>query len=193
MMFRYCLRTAGLVLCLLATGCASLLPHGSSRTPSPFASFEQAESAAQSIVPFKTLLSELKGLGFDPDGGANVTLIPYPEIIARLAPYQGVSVADLDPGIRRCIQAQRACRAFRFHFAGEDRQREGNFWADFLNIRRVTSVKGWWFDALVVVSDGVVLFRNEGGQARTDRVEKQTNPLGPFQRAGESAGSTLFN
>lgn len=181
------------VLCVLSTGCSSMLPRSSTSTPSPFDSFEQAEDAAERIVPFKTLVSELKSLGFDPDAGANVTLIPYPEIIARLAPYQGVAVSDLDPGIRRCIEAQRACRAYRFHFAREDRAREGSFWPDFFNLRRVTSTKGWWFDALVVVSDGIVLFRNVAGQARTDRLDKQTNPLGPFQRAGESAGSSLLN
>jgi hypothetical protein len=180
-------------LCLLAAGCSSMLPRGSTSTPSPFSTFDEAEDAAEKIVPFKTLVSELKGLGFDPEAGTNVTLIPYPEIIARLAPYQGVPLAELDPGIRRCIQAQRACRAYRFHFAREDRAREGSFWPDFFNVRRVTSIKGWWFDALVVVSDGTVLFRNVAGQARTDRVEKQTNPLGPFQRAGESAGSALIN
>ena len=32
-----------------------------------------------------------------------------------------------------------------------------------------------------------------GGQASTDRVEKQFNPLGPFQPSGESAGSFLLH
>ena len=66
---------------------------------------------------------------------------------------------------------------------GRDRS-EGSFWPDFFNVRRVTSIKGWWFDALVVASDGTVLFRNVAGQARTDRVEKQTNPLGPVPAGG---------
>ena len=59
-------------------------------------------------------------------------------------------------------------------------------------MRRTTKVTGWWFDALVVVTDGKVLFRNFAGQASTDKVEKQLNPLGPFQPAGESAGSVLI-
>lgn len=174
------------------TACGSLLPHGSSATPTPFPSFEGARDAAEKIVAFQTRTADLKSLGFDPQDGANVTLIPYPEVVARLAPYPGVPLEELDPGVRKCIEAQAMCNAYLFHFEQQDRQREGGFWSDFLNIRRVTKVSGWWFDALVVVSDETVLFRNVAGQARTDRVEKQTNPLGPLQPAGESAGALLI-
>jgi hypothetical protein len=47
-------------------------------------------------------------------------------------------------------------------------------------------------DALVVVTDGKVLFRNHGGQPQIDRTERQVNPLGPLQPAGESAGAVLL-
>lgn len=185
-------------LCILALagaagGCTSLLPRGSSDTPSPFESYAQAQAAAEKIVPFRTKASELGALGFDPQQGRNVTVIPYPDIVARLAPYSGVPLADLDAGIRECILAKSDCKAYKFHFERQDRKREGGFWADFFNIRRVTNVTGWNFDALVVVSNGTVLFRNYAGQAHADRVEKQTNPLGPLQPAGESAGSLLIH
>lgn len=174
-------------------GCGSMLPHGSTDTPTVFASFEQAQAAAERVVGRQTRTDELKGLGFDPIAGRNVTLIPYPEIVARLAPYPGVPVEKLDLGIQRCIEDQSACRGYLFHFERQDRKRQGSFWLDFLNIRRETFVTGWWFDALIVVSDNTVLFRNFGGQASTDRVEKQFNPLGPFQPSGESAGSFLLH
>lgn len=173
-------------------GCSSMLPRGTTDTPSPFASFAEAEQAAAKIVPFKTSSAELKALGFDPRAGKNVTLIPYPEVLSRLAPYPGVPIDALDPGIRQCIAAKTACRAYVFHFERTDREREGGFWADFFNLERITKVTGWWFEALVVVSDGTVLFRNVAGQASTDRLERQINPLGPFQPAGESAGSVLM-
>ena len=48
-----------------------------------------------------------------------------------------------------------------FHYEREDRRREGSFWLDFLNVRRTTNIKGWWFDALIVVTDGKVLFRKD--------------------------------
>jgi hypothetical protein len=160
-------------------GCSSLLPKGSTDTPSPFASFEQAQVAVEKIVAFQTRTSDLKTFGFDPKEGKNVTLIPYPDIVARLAPHPGVPLAALDSGVRQCIEAQTACRAYLFHFERQDRR------------RRSTTVTGWWFDALVVVSNETVLFRNFAGQARIDRIEKQNNPLGPFQPAGEHAGDVL--
>ena len=144
------------------------------------------------IVALQTPTAELKDLGFDP-AGRNVTLIPYPDIVGRLAPHPGVPFDKLDAGIRKCIEAQSACRGYSCHFERQDRKRGGSFWLDFLNIRRTTYVSGWWFDALIVVTDGTVLFRNYAGQATTDKVERQVNPLGPFQPAGESAGSALVH
>ncbi|MFC5499375.1 hypothetical protein ACFPOE_17655 [Caenimonas terrae] len=181
-----------LPLCLALSGCTSLLPRGSSEAPSTFESFAQAQAAAERIVPFQTRSSQLKELGFDPQEGRNVTLIPYPDIVGRLAPHPGVPFDSLDPGIRKCIVAQSECRAFLFHFERQDRRREDGFWLDFFNIRRITNVQGWWFEALVVVSKDEVLFRNFAGQAHTDRVERQLNPLGPLQPAGESAGTLLL-
>lgn len=63
---------------------------------------------------------------------------------------------------------------------------------DILNMRRTTNVTGWWFEALVVVSTDTVVFRNFAGEARVERVDRQTNPLGPLQGAGEGAGSLLL-
>jgi hypothetical protein len=184
---------AGAAFVALLAGCGSLLPRGTSDTPAGFATFEEAEAAARRVEGLKTRTEDLRALGFDVAGGSNVTLIPYPDIVARLAPHPGVAVDQLDPGIRECIHAQSACRGYLFHFERQDRKRQGSFWLDFLNLRRHTFIKGWWFDALFVVSDGLVLFRNYGGQASTDRVEKQVNPLGPFQPAGESAGWQLVH
>jgi hypothetical protein len=173
-------------------GCSSLLPKGSSDAPTPFASYAEAEAAVARIVPFQTRPSELAQLGFDPQGGRNVTLIPYPNIVARLAPYPGVPLESLDPGIRTCILAKAECRGYLFRFERQDRAREGNFWADFFNVKRINHYTGWWFEALVVVNDGTVLFRNIAGQPNMERTEQHRNPLGPLQPAGEGIGGVLL-
>jgi hypothetical protein len=173
--------------CAALCACSALLPRASTDTPAGFDSFEQAAAAAQRIVALQTHTSELKNIGFDPVAGHNVTLIPYPEIVGRLAPNPGVPLAKLDPGIRQCIEAQIACRGYQFHFDRQHRQREGNFWLDLLNFHRTTKVTGWWFDALIVISGDTVLFRNFAGQAYTDRIEQQNNPLGPLQSGAGAA------
>lgn len=177
---------------LLLGACTAMLPRGSSDAPSPFSTFAEAQSAAEKIQPFKTPSGELAQLGFDAKDGRNVTMIPYPEIVARLAPYSGVPLEQLDPGIRTCILAKTDCRGYVFRFEKESREREGGFWADFLNVKRETRVRGWWFEALVVVNDGTVLFRNVSGQPHVEKLVRERNPLGPFQPAGEGAGAAIL-
>jgi hypothetical protein len=178
-----------LLLLLLASvavsSCSSLLPKGSSDNGGGFGSFDEARAAADRIVPMRTQLSELGPLGFDVQAGQNVTLVSYPEIVVRLTPHPGVPISQLDPGIRQCIEIQTACRGYAFRFEREDRVREGNFLLDFLNAVRTTRLTGWRFEALIVVSTDTVLFRSYSGQARIERVDKQVNPLGPLQPAGE--------
>ena len=68
---------------------------------------------------------------------------------------------------------------------------EGGFLLDFLNFRRTVRVSGWRFNGLVAVRDGVVLFRSYGGEPRNDRTDRQVNPLGPLQPAGEAVGGLV--
>ena len=192
MIVRRAFRIACTVGCALLAGCAALLPHSASDQPSGFDSFQAAALALDQAVPYRTTAAGLKALGYDLDASANVTLIPYPQLIARLAPNSSVPLDALDEGIRDCILARQACRAYEFHVARESRQREGNFFLDFLNFRRSTVITGWRFEGLLVVRDDVLLFRSHAGEPRTDRTEVEVHPLGPFQPAGESAGGLAF-
>jgi len=179
------------ILMLLLTACSSLLPRGSTETLSGFGSFEEARDAIERVKPYQTTTDQLKDLGFDVRATANVKLIPYPEVVSRLAPNPSVPMDMLDPGIRDCIESRQACRAYEFSFARQVSHREGSFWADFLNFRRRTEITGWRFQGLVVVRNGVVLFRNYGGEPQIKQTERQSNPLGPLQPAGEAAGALI--
>lgn len=179
------------VLMLLLAACGSLLPRGSTESQSGFASFEAARDAIERVKPYETTVAQLKDLGFDVQASANVRQIPYPEVVARLAPNPSVPLAMLDPGIRDCIEARQLCRAYEFSFGRQNSYREGSFWADFLNFRRRTEITGWRFQGLIVARDGVVLFRNYGGEPQIKQTERQSNPLGPLQPAGEAAGALI--
>ncbi len=185
-----------LLVCLLAGtalgACSSLLPRGSTAASAGFGSFDEARLAAEQVLPLTTRVQELDRLGFDIYQGLNVTLVSYPEIVVRLTPHPGVAISQLDSGIRHCIEIQMACRGYLFRFEQEKREREGNFFLDFFNVSRTTHLTGWRFEALIVVSNDLVLFRNYSGQARIERLDRQTNPLGPFQPAGEGAGASLL-
>jgi hypothetical protein len=186
------LHIACLVASLVASGCADLLPRSRSEPHSGFETFEAATAALNQSVPYSTTLPQLKALGFDLDTSTNATLIPYPQLIARLAPNASIPLEAMDRGLRDCINARHECQVYEFNVSRESRQREGNFFLDFLNFRRTTVIRGWRFQSLWVVRDGLLLFRSHGGQAKIDRTEQEVRPLGPFQPAGESAGSLVF-
>jgi hypothetical protein len=67
-------------------GCSNLLPRSSVVAPSAFNSFEAARDALERTVPYSTTTAQMRELGFDIQASANVSLIPYPQVITRLAP-----------------------------------------------------------------------------------------------------------
>jgi hypothetical protein len=174
--------------CAMLAGCSGLLPRARTEEVSSFAGFEAAREAFDRVVPYRTTLDELKALGFDARAsGNNVRQIPYPQWVGRLVPNPTLSIDDLDAGIRDCIAAQQACRAYEFRLGAQTQKRHGNFLADFLNFRRLTQTRGWRFEGVVLVRQEVVLFRNHGGEPKIDIVEERVNPLGPLQVLGEAA------
>jgi hypothetical protein len=170
---------------LALSACAQLLPEQAIDTHPAFDTFAAATLAVERIQPFRTRVDELGALGFDIQGLHNATLIAYPDLVARLAPNSSVPFQELDAGIRACILAREACRAYQFHFWSERRERRGGFLADFFNFERTTAVAGWHLEALIVVRDDTVLFRSFGGEPDNSRIEHQRNPLGPLQSAGD--------
>ena len=169
----------------MLSACAHLLPDQAVDTRPPFESFAAASAAVERIVPFRTRIAELGAMGFDVERGRNVTMIAYPDVVGRLAPNSSIPLDALDAGIRECILARDACRAYGFRFASERRERRGGFLADFFNFERTTAVAGWRLDALIVVRGDTVLFRNFSGEPDNFRIEHQRNPLGPLQSAGD--------
>jgi hypothetical protein len=181
-----------IVLAALLGGCASgrLLPDASTAVRAEFTNFDAARRAFENIEPYKTTVDDLKTLGFD-TGSTNVRLIGYPDVVASLAPNSSLSLDQLDPGIRDCILSRLECRAYEYRVANETRVRTGGFFLDWLNFKRTTEVNAWQFDAIVAVRNGVVLFRNYGGAPHNERTERQVNPLGPLQGAGDAVPGML--
>ncbi|MGH8738867.1 MAG: hypothetical protein ACREVC_16045 [Burkholderiales bacterium] len=57
----------------------------------------------------------------------------------------------------------------------------GSFLADLLDFHRKTDVSGWRFDGVLLIKDGVVIYKLTGGQPSIHQLEETVNPLGPFQ------------
>ncbi|MBE0626788.1 MAG: hypothetical protein IH606_18470 [Burkholderiales bacterium] len=165
--------------------CSALLPRGEAVTDSPWHSFEEAQQAFDQITLHKTTSADLKRLRVDPEITPNVIILNYSDVLRRFIPNPSIDASSLDLGVQECLRAATRCRGYEVDHRVLKRQRYGNFFADILNFQRKTDVVGWRFNAVVLITDDLVVYKLTGGQPAIHDHEKSTNPLGPFQGAGE--------
>jgi len=180
-------RVAAYLAALSLCGCAALLPKSENVTESPWKSFAEAKQAFEKITPYQTKVEDLKKLGYDPFVNPNITLLTYSDVLRRFVPSAAIREDELDGGIRDCILAKDACRAYEVDHRQIKRERYGNFWTDFLDFRRKVEVTGWRFNAMIILKNDLVIYKLWSGQPLIHEFEDSRNPLGPLQGAGESA------
>jgi len=171
---------------LAVGGCTSLLPTSETATEAPWSSFDEAMRMFNAITPSKTTTAELKAMGLDPFAQDNIRILNYSDLIRRFAVPGTNSLADLDVGLRQCIEATQDCLGYEIEQREIHQDHVGNFWLDFLNFRRVVKTTGWRFTATVVIHRGVVVYKVWSGQPAIREVEDVRNPLGPAQGIGLS-------
>jgi hypothetical protein len=170
---------------LLLGACADLLPKASTEVASPWHSFEEAHRAIEQVVPFKTTAADLKAAGIDPFVTPNVQLLTYSDIVLRFPLSGSMPMAQLDRGLRECLEAGNACRGYFISVRETKRDRVGNFWLDSLSFYRVIDVSGWSFNALILIVEGRVVYVIHGGQPVVKEQETNKQPLGPLQGWGD--------
>ncbi|MBI1922028.1 MAG: hypothetical protein HYS23_13210 [Geobacter sp.] len=171
-----------LTLTLLLTGCGFLLPSTKDTIESPWKTFEDVKISFDKIVPGQTSVSELKKLGFDIESTPNLRILNYLDIAGSV---QSIRMENLDEGLKECLIAKTACRAFVFEPKRVYSKRIGNFWLDFFNFRRKSKETGWQFKALLVLVDDHVTYKLWSGTPTIEAYKDQRNPLGPLQGASD--------
>lgn len=180
------------LLCLGLAGCSGMLPHGNVNVEGPWKSYDEAQQAFDRIVPYQTTVDDLKALKLDPHAQPNITILNYSDVLRRFVPGTLTSLDDLDGGVRECISAKNACRGYEVVQKSIQRKRTGSFLADFLNFTRETDVSGWSFNGMLLIKDNTVIYKLTGGQPLIREEERNRNPLGPLQGAGEGAVRNSF-
>ena len=190
------LPTGALTLCLTAlllAGCSSLLPRSKEHQPgTPWTTYREAQAAFDKIVPGKTTLEDLVELSLDPDKVPNISILNYSDVLRRFMQNQSVTMADLDHGVQECVAAKTVCRGFEVNQRLVSKQRQGNFFLDVLGFRKETQTQGWRFNGLVLLKDGVVVYKLTGGQPILQGTEESKNPLGPVQALGQRVTGISF-
>jgi hypothetical protein len=125
----------------------------------------------------------------DPSKHSSITLLTHADVVRRFVPASVLTKDNLDPGVVACLEARDACRGIEVTASRIARNREGNFFLDFFAFKQRTETTGWRFNAVVLLLNDVVVYRNWGGQPVVDETDVRTNPLGPLQNMGPSAVS----
>lgn len=173
-------------------GCAALLPRAEVATQQTWHDYESAKAAIDAIVPMKSTRAELSSAGIDPKSNAAVTILNFSDIMQRFSAGSALRQEDLDPGVRECLTAGKACSGYSIALRRTSHQRIGNFWLDSFSFYRETDTTGWSFNALILFVDGVVVYTLYGGQPLVHEKEVTRNPLGPLQGWGQQVTPRLL-
>ena len=123
----------------------------------------------------------MQEIGFNPQVTSNIKILNYLDIMDRFMPNQSITKKDLADGLQDCLDDEEQCTAYEISIRKFDSQRHGNLFLDLFNFRRKTTVSGWQFNALIVMKDGLVVYKLSSGAPMTDELRDSKNPLGPLQ------------
>lgn len=169
------------LLLLLVCGCGSLLPRSEAVTTSPWQSYGEAQRAFDRIEPGRTTAAELRKLSLDPQINPNIAILNYADVLRRFMVSQSIAISDLDGGVRECVNAKTLCSGYEVDQKLMTKHRDGNFVLDVLGFKRRTHTNGWRFQGLILLKEGVVIYKLTGGQPTIAETENQNTPLGPVQ------------
>ncbi len=178
-------------IALLACGCSTFLPRSQNLTKSKWNSYAEAQAAFERVVPNETTTNALAGLGFDPHANPNVRVLTYLDIIQRFMPNQSITREDLDKSVRACIEAREKTLMLEIELNEIRSQRIGNVFLDVLGFKRKTHETGWQFKGLLLIREGLVMYKLSSGQPEIDRSDTRVKPLGPFQELDSTVGGAV--
>jgi hypothetical protein len=186
------------VLFLLAavlplSACASwgVLPSTVETTQTPFQTYRSAEDAFNQVKPFVTTARELKVRGFDPYVTPNIKVLNYLDLVPRFLPQQSMKSDDLDPAVQACLSARERCAGWLAEPSISSKDRTGNVALDVLGFERETTSTGWKASMLLLVQDGVVVYKLWSGTPSILEVKTEKKPLGPLQDLSGPAASAI--
>lgn len=188
------LRSLVLLTAVLSLGgCASwgILPSTTETTQTPFQTYRSAEDAFNQVKPFVTTTRELKARGFDPYTTPNIRVLNYLDLLPRFLPQQSMKAEDLDPAVQACLTAREKCQGWLAEPSISAKDRTGNVALDVLGFERETTSTGWKASMLLLVQNGVVVYKLWSGTPSILEVKTEKKPLGPLQDLSGPAASAI--
>jgi hypothetical protein len=173
--------TSVIFLLFMLSGCAAFLPSSKENVVVPWGSFHEAQINYQKVIRNETTVHQLKQAGFDIYSTPNVRILNYIDIAATT---QNIKYEDLSDGLARCIKVREKCVGYQIEPKVTIFERQGNFFLDIFNFKRITKETGWRFKAVFLIIDNVIVDKFWGGDPLIVQNRETKNPLGPLQEAG---------
>jgi hypothetical protein len=169
------------LILFLAAGCSGLLPVARTKAISRWENFDQVKASYDLITPLETKRTDLMELGFNPYQASNILIHNYLTIIDKFMPTDNITLADIPPRVRECVEAKDSCIAYELKLETQESYRYGNVFLDLLNFKRQTHQIGWRFTAFIVLVNDLVVYKLWDGQPSFEGDTYTKNPLGPLQ------------
>lgn len=179
-----------ITICLLffTGGCTtqSLLPTQGVYTESAFETYTQVEGVVEKIVLGETKYSDLVKMGLDLESIPNVKRLTYLDVMSKFkldspSRYTLFNKIELPAGVLKMLAAREDGLAYEINLERLKNKREGSVFLDMLNFRKTIHTTGWKISVLILIVDDTVEYVLYSGEKNIDRLEKEKNPLGPFQ------------
>jgi hypothetical protein len=184
---------ASAALCLSACASWGILPSTVEKTESPFQTYKSAEDAYAQVRPFVTTTRELKTRGFDPYQTPNIRVLNYLDLVPRFLPQQSMKMEDLDPAVQACLTMREKCLGWLAEPSTSSKDRTGNVALDVLGFERETTSTGWKASMLLLIQNGVVVYKLWSGTPTILEVKTESKPLGPLQDLSGPAAAAAAN
>lgn len=169
-------------------GCAtqSLLPTRGVYTESSFETYVQVESVVDKIIVGETKYSDLVNMGLDLENIPNVKKLTYLDVMSKFkldspSRFTLFNKIELPSGVLKTLAARESGLAYEINLERLKNKREGSVFLDMLNFRKTVHTTGWNISVLILIVDDTVEYVLYSGEKNIDRLEKEKNPLGPFQ------------
>jgi len=165
----------------ITTGCGSMLPTKSTVTHTQWTEYRQLDSLIGGIRAGQTL-DDIRALGVDVTKTENVEVLTHLDVAKRFG-LMGLKDDSLKvpQGVLNMVNAAEKGRGYELKVTNTLEEREGSFWKDFLQFKKVTRTTGWKFSALIITVDNKIVYVLHKGNPNINSVVVEKNPLGPFQ------------
>jgi len=171
------------LVAFVVSGCSGMLPKRYTITHNQWTDYNQVLSIGNNIRAGQSL-DELKTLGVDVHNTENIEHLTHLDVAKKFGLIGGKKDASLKTpdGVQLMLDAAERGRGYELTVENTNEAREGSFWRDFLNFKKINRTTGWKYSILIITVDDKVQYVLHKGNPNINKVTIEKNPLGPFQK-----------